>query len=729
MTAGLMPEEAPPHRAGPRAAAVRYTCPMHPEIVREQPDDCPICGMALEPAGVPAAEDGPNPELVDFTRRLWIGAPLAAVVFVLEMAAHMGVPVRDWMGARAFVIAQFALTSPVLLWVAAPFFKRGWASLVNRRANMWTLIALGTGTAYLYSVVASVLPGIFPPSFRAADGTVAVYYEAAAVIVVLVLVGQVLELRARQRTGGAIRALLDLAPKVVVRIAPDGAEHTVPLDQVAAGDRLRVRPGDSVPVDGVVVDGRSSVDESLITGEPMPVAKAVGDAVTGGTVNGTGSLIMRAEAVGAQTVLARIVLLVAEAQRSRAPIQGLADVVSGYFVPAVVVVAVVAFGAWSVLGPAPAMAHGLIAAVSVLIIACPCALGLATPMSVMVAMGRGARSGLLFRDAQALERLAGVGTVVVDKTGTLTEGRPAVTDVIAVTGDERDVLSLAASLERASEHPLAQAIVEAAEARGAAIETVAGFQSLTGEGVTGRVRGGPAALGSAALMHRLGIDPDGWRAEADRLRDDGRTVVFVAGDGALVGLIAVADPIKRTTPAAVAALRADGLRVVMATGDDARTAAAVAARLGIDEVRAQMSPPDKAGLVDELRAAGAGVAMAGDGVNDAPALASADVGIAMGSGADVAVESAGVTLVKGDLAGIVRARRLARATMGNIRQNLVFAFMYNALGVPLAAGVLYPVAGVLLSPIYAAAAMSLSSVSVIANALRLRHVGLSVANR
>lgn len=729
MTAGLMPEEVPPHRAGPQAAPARYTCPMHPEIVRAQPADCPICGMALEPAGVPAVEDGPNPELVDFTRRLWIGAPLAAAVFVLEMAAHVGVPVREWMGARAFVLAQFVLTSPVMLWVAAPFFKRGWASLVNRHANMWTLIALGTATAYLYSVVASALPGLFPPSFRAADGTVAVYYEAAAVIVALVLVGQVLELRARQRTGGAIRALLDLAPKMVQRIAADGAEHTVPLDQVAAGDRLRVRPGDSVPVDGVVIDGRSSVDESLISGEPMPVAKAVGDPVTGGTVNGTGGLIMRAEAVGAQTVLARIVQLVAEAQRSRAPIQGLADVVSGYFVPAVVAVAVVAFGAWSVFGPAPAMAHGLIAAVSVLIIACPCALGLATPMSVMVAMGRGARSGLLFRDAEALERLAGVGTVVVDKTGTLTEGRPAVTDVIAVAGDERDVLGLAASLERASEHPLARAIVEAAEARGAAIGTVAGFQSLTGEGVTGRVGGGPAALGSAALMHRLGIDPGGWRAEADRLRDDGRTVVFVAGDGALVGLIAVADPIKRTTPAAVAALRAEGLRVVMATGDDARTAAAVAARLGIDAVRAQMSPAAKAALVDELRASGTGVAMAGDGINDAPALASADVGIAMGSGADVAVESAGVTLVKGDLAGIVRARRLARATMGNIRQNLVFAFLYNALGVPLAAGVLYPVAGVLLSPMYAAAAMSLSSVSVIANALRLRHARLSGATR
>ncbi|MGF1624594.1 MAG: copper-translocating P-type ATPase [Alphaproteobacteria bacterium] len=697
---------------------------MHPQIVRDGPGDCPICGMALEPMGVPSADAGSNPELVDFTRRLWIGAPLTLVVLFLEMGAHFGLPLVAWLGHVAFSYGQLAFATPVVLWVAAPFFRRGWASIVNRSPNMWTLISIGTGAAFLYSVVATVAPGLFPPALRGMHGLVPVYFEAAAVIILLVLVGQIMELRARAQTGGAIRALLDLAPKTARRVGADGSEEDVPLDDVVAGDRLRVRPGDSVPVDGVVDRGRSAVDESMLTGEPVPVEKTAGDPVTAGTLNRTGSFIMRAERVGAETMLARIVALVAEAQRSRAPIQALADKVSGYFVPAVVAIAAIAFGVWLLAGPDPSLTYALVAAVSVLIIACPCALGLATPMSIMVATGRGALEGLLIRDAEALERLARVDTLIVDKTGTLTEGRPALTDVHALDGDPDRLLRLVASLERASEHPLAEAIVRGASERGVALAATEDFDAVTGQGVRGRVDGRAVALGNAALMRVDGIDPGALEAGADALRAEGKTVMLVALDGALAGFVAVADPIKPTTAAAIRALRAEGLRIVMATGDNPRTARAVASQLGIDDVRADVKPEDKAALVAEIKAGGAHVAMAGDGVNDAPALAAADVGIAMGAGADVAVESAGVTLVKGDLGGILRAHRLARATMRNIRQNLFLAFVYNAAGVPIAAGVLFPLTGTLLSPIYAAAAMSLSSVSVIANALRLRRARL-----
>jgi Cu+-exporting ATPase len=708
----------------PMPAGTQYTCPMHPEIVRDAPGSCPICGMALEPMGVPTGEEGPNPELVDFTRRLRVSGTLALPLLVLAMGPMLGLPFRDWIGERTAIWIELALATPVVLWAAIPFFERGWQSILNRSPNMWTLIAIGVGAAYLYSVVATLFPGLFPHSFRGHGGAVPVYFEAAAVIVALVFVGQVLELKARERTGSAIRALLDLAPKTARRIATDGSEADVPLDQVKRGDRLRIRPGESIPVDGVVVEGRSSVDESMITGEPVPVMKAADDALTGGTLNRNGSLVMRAERVGADTMLSRIVEMVAKAQRSRAPIQGLADRVSFYFVPTVVLAAVLAFVAWAAFGPPPSMAHALIAAVSVLIIACPCALGLATPMSIMTATGRGAQAGVLIRDAEALERFAGVDTLVVDKTGTLTLGRPKLTDVVAEGMDEDELLSLAASLERGSEHPLADALVEGARERGVQIVEAAEFDALAGKGVTGTVSGRRMAIGNAMLMRELGIETGALAARADAMRAEGKSAMFVAVDGRAAGIVAVADPIKETTAAAIRALHESGMRIVMATGDNERTARAVAARLGIDEVRADVLPEHKQALVEKLRAAGASVAMAGDGVNDAPALAAADVGIAMGTGADVAVESAGITLVKGDLNGIVRARTLARGTIRNIRQNLFFAFVYNAVGVPVAAGVLYPVFGLLLSPMIAAAAMSLSSVSVIGNALRLRTLKL-----
>lgn len=711
------PEPAPP--------GTLYTCPMHPEIVQEGPGTCPICGMALEPMSPSAAPSGPDPELVDFTRRLIVGAILTVPVMLLAMGPMLGLPVDAWLGHQIARWAELALATPVVLYSGWPFFVRCVASLRNMRPNMWTLIGLGVGAAYGYSVVAVITPGIFPDAFRAPDGSVGVYFEAAAVIVVLVLVGQVMELRARAKTGSAVRALLDLSPKTARRLGKDGAEEDVPLEQVQAGDRLRVRPGESIPVDGVVEDGRSSVDESMLTGEPVAVEKTAGDEVTGGTLNASGSFIMRAERVGSDTMLSNIVEMVAQAQRSRAPIQRLVDKVAAYFVPTVVGVALMAFIAWSFLGPPPAMAYALVAAVSVLIIACPCALGLATPMSIMVATGRGAQAGVLVREAQALERLAAVDTLIVDKTGTLTEGAPKLSDIVGLSDvSEDELLRLAASLERASEHPLAEAITEAARERGLELAEAQDFEAQTGKGITGRVGGRETAVGTPTLIKAAGADATQAEERAGRLREDGKTVVFVAVDGALTGLLAVADPIKQTARESVAELHAAGLRIVMATGDNEATALAVAHALDIDEVHAGLLPQDKADLVARLRAGDAVVAMAGDGVNDAPALAAADVGIAMGTGADVSIESAGMTLLRGDLRAIIRAVRLARATMRNIRQNLVFAFGYNALGVPIAAGALYPVFGILLSPMIAAAAMSLSSVSVIANALRLRGVRL-----
>ncbi|WP_417525657.1 heavy metal translocating P-type ATPase [Marinovum sp.] len=709
-------------KAGQRTAAgTEWTCPMHPEIVRDEPGACPICGMALEPM-VPT--DEPSEELADFTRRLWVSAVAAVPLVILTMGEMVALPVRDWVGHQTAIYLEFLLATPIVLWAAQPFFKRGWESVVNRSPNMWTLISLGVGAAYLYSLVATFLPGVFPEAYRMAHGTVGTYYEAAVVIVTLIFLGQVLELRARERTGDAIRALMDLAPKTARRILPDGTEYDAPLENIVTGDLLRVRPGDAVPVDGEVVEGRSSVDESMLTGEPVPVEKTEGDRVTGGTLNKNGTLAIRATQVGADTVLSQIVDMVAGARRSRAPIQGLADKVSSIFVPTVVLIAIAAFLSWLFLAPDPALVFAVASAVSVLIIACPCALGLATPISITTAAGRGAQAGVLIKDAEALERMARVDTLVVDKTGTLTEGKPKLTDVVAFSGSEDEVLALAAALESGSEHPLAEAIVAGATARGVTLDKAQDFEAVTGKGVQGRVNGRHVALGNAAMMAEVGVETTAAEAKADALRGDGKTAMFIAVDGALAGLVAVADPIKATTAAAIRALHDQGLRVIMATGDNQRTAEAVAKRLGIDEVRAGVLPADKKALIDELRAQGHSIAMAGDGVNDAPALAAADVGIAMGTGADVAVESAGLTLLGGDLTGIVRARKLAKATLRNIKQNLFFAFVYNAAGVPVAAGVLYPVFGVLLSPMIAAAAMSLSSVSVIANALRLRRLEL-----
>ncbi len=716
----LAPE---PPSAKPIPEGTIYTCPMHPEIRQVGPGSCPICGMALEPVEA-GAEAGPNPELVDMTRRFWIGLALTLPVFVLEMGGHL-TNLHMLLGPQLSNWAQLVLATPVVLWAGWPFFVRAWASLQTRNLNMFTLIAMGTGVAWVYSIVATVLPGLFPAAFRGMDGAVPVYFEAAAVITVLVLLGQVLELKAREQTSGAIRALLDLAPKRARRIRADGSDEEVGLDAVVVGDRLRVRPGESVPVDGAVLEGRSSVDESMVTGESMPVAKEPGSRVIGGTMNQSGSFVMCADRVGHETVLSQIVQMVAKAQRSRAPIQRLADQVSGWFVPLVIGTAVLAFLAWSTWGPEPRFTFGLIAAVSVLIIACPCALGLATPMSIMVGVGRGAQSGVLIKNAEAPERFEKVDTIVVDKTGTLTEGKPKVVAVRTASGQsEAELVRLAASLERGSQHPLATAIVQAANERGLALTDVADFDAPVGRGVTGSVEGRRLVIGNLRILWEAGIEAGELATVADRLRQEGATVIFVAVDRRAAGVIAIADPIKDTAPGALAALKTAGIRVVMLTGDNATTARAVAARLDITEVEAEVLPEDKSKVVARLRHEGRVVAMAGDGVNDAPALAAADVGVAMGTGTDVAMESAGVTLVKGDLNGIVRARRLSAATMSNIRQNLFFAFIYNAAGVPIAAGVLYPVFGIVLSPVIAAAVMAASSVSVIANALRLRRVGL-----
>ncbi|MCM8731599.1 heavy metal translocating P-type ATPase [Hephaestia sp. GCM10023244] len=701
-----------------------WTCPMHPEIRQDHPGACPICGMGLEPEMV-TADTGPSAELTDMSRRFWIALVLALPVFVLEMGGHLFPALHRLVPAQLSTWLQFALATPVVLWAGWPFFERGWASLKTRNLNMFTLIAMGTGVAWAYSVVATLLPGIFPTAFRAGDGTVAVYFEAAAVITTLVLLGQVLELRARERTSGAIKALLNLAPKTARRIAVDGSDEEVSLDLIAVGDRLRVRPGEKVPVDGVVEEGRSALDESMVTGESMPVTKTVADAVIGGTMNQSGALVIRADKIGRDTMLARIVQMVAEAQRSRAPIQRMADQVAGWFVPAVLAVAVIAFVAWGIWGPEPRLAHGLVAAVAVLIIACPCALGLATPMSIMVGVGRGAGLGVLIKNAEALEHMEKVDTLVVDKTGTLTEGKPAVTRIIAAEGfEEHDLLRIAAGVERASEHPLALAIVDAALAREIAIPAVSDFDSPTGKGAMGWIEGKRVTLGNARFLDEEGVATASLAAQADQLRADGATAIFMGIDSRVAGVFAIADPIKPTTPEALAALRADGIKVVMLTGDNRTTAEAVARHLGIDAVEADVLPDQKAAVVAKLKQQGRVVAMAGDGVNDAPALAAADVGIAMGHGTDVAMESAGVTLLQGDLNGIVRARQLSEATMANIRQNLFFAFVYNAAGVPIAAGLLYPFFGVLLSPMIAAAAMALSSFSVVANALRLNRVRL-----
>jgi Cu+-exporting ATPase len=700
-----------------------YTCPMHPQIRQVGPGSCPICGMALEPE-IAGTETGPNPELVDMSRRFWIGLVLTLPVLALEMGGHL-TNLHMVLGKNLSNWIQFALGTPVVLWAGWPFFVRGWQSLVTRNLNMFTLIAMGTGVAWLYSVVAVLMPNLFPAAFRDAEGAVAVYFEAAAVITVLVLLGQVLELRAREATSGAIRALLDLAPKTARRVKDDGSDEEVSLDSVQVGDRLRVRPGDKVPVDGVVLEGRSALDESMVTGESMPVTKEKDSRVIGGTINKSGSFVMRADKIGRDTLLSRIVQMVASAQRSRAPIQRLADQVSAWFVPAVIAVALLAFVAWAMFGPEPRFAFGLVAAVSVLIIACPCALGLATPMSIMVGVGRGAQAGVLIKNAEALERMEKVDTLVIDKTGTLTEGKPKVVAIAPAAGfDEAKILQLAASVERGSEHPLATAIVAAAAERKIALMNVTGFDSPVGKGVVGAVDNGKLALGNAKFLAELGVDTSVLAAEAERLRADGATAIFLAVNGKPAGVIAIADPVKPTTPDALKVLAVDGVRVVMLTGDNRTTAQAVARRLGIAEVEAEVLPDQKSAIVEKLRREGRVVAMAGDGVNDAPALAAAEVGIAMGTGADVAIESAGITLLKGDLTGIVKARALSEAVMRNIRQNLFFAFIYNALGVPVAAGVLYPFFGILLSPIIAAAAMALSSVSVVGNALRLRRVRL-----
>jgi P-type Cu+ transporter len=700
-----------------------YTCPMHPEIEQPGPGDCPICGMALEPKTVMVGE-GPSAEYLDMRRRFWISAALAGPLLVWVMGEHL-LGLGHTIPRQLAHWLQLGLATPVLLWAGSFVFKRFVASLRRMSPNMWTLIGLGTGAAYLYSVVATLAPGIFPAAFRGPEGQVDVYFEAAAVIIALVLLGQLLEIRARERTSGAIKALLGLAPKTARRVRDDGSDEEVAVEEVQVGDRLRVRPGDKIPVDGAVLEGRSTIDESMLTGEPVPVEKTMGARVSGGTINQSGSFVFRAERVGSETMLAQIVQMVAEAQRSRAPIQSLVDVVASWFVPAVVAVAILAFIAWTVFGPPPAMAYALVAAVSVLIIACPCALGLATPVSIMVGTGRGAQAGVLIKNAEALERFAKVDTLVVDKTGTLTLGKPKVTTLVPAEGiDENDLLMLAASLERASEHPLAAAIVDAAGARGLELLEASDFDSITGEGVHGRVDGREVALGNQRLMESLQVDPGALAERAEMQRVEGETVMFVAVDGRMAGLVCVADPIKETTSGALEALRKEGLRIVMLTGDNRTTAEAVAKKVGIEEIQAEVLPERKNEVVRRLQEEGKVVAMAGDGINDAPALAQADIGIAMGTGADVAMESAGITLVKGDLRGLVRARRLSEATMRNIKQNLFFAFVYNAVGVPIAAGVLYPFIGLLLSPIIAAAAMSLSSVSVIGNALRLRAVRL-----
>jgi Cu+-exporting ATPase len=711
----------PPPAPVPQGAI--YTCPMHPEIRQSGPGSCPICGMALEPM-LATAQAGPNPELVDMTRRLWIGLVLAVPVVALEMGGHLtnlhmliGQALSNWI--------QLVIATPVVLWAGWPFFVRGWTSVVTRNLNMFTLIAMGTGVAWTYSVVATFAPWVFPAAFRGEDGAVAVYFEAAAVITVLVLLGQVLELRAREQTSGAIRALLDLAPKTARRLKDDGTDEEVSLEVVAVGDRLRVRPGEKVPVDGMLIEGRSALDESMVTGESMPVTKEAGAKLIGGTLNQTGAFVMRAEKVGRDTMLAQIVQMVANAQRSRAPIQRLADQVAGWFVPAVILIALVAFGAWATFGPEPRFAFGLVAAVTVLIIACPCALGLATPMSIMVGVGRGAQAGVLIKNAEALERMERIDTLVVDKTGTLTEGKPRVVAVVPVQGmNEAELLRLAASVEKASEHPLARAIMDAAAERKVVLAQLTDFDAPTGKGAIGTVDNRKIVLGNARFLGEVGISVAPLEAQAEQLREDGATAIYLAANGKIAGVIAIADPVKATTPEAIKALTAEGVRVVMLTGDNKTTAQAVARRLGITEVEAEVLPDQKSAVVERLRREGRAVAMAGDGVNDAPALAAAEVGIAMGTGTDVAIESAGVTLLKGDLTGIVRARRLSAATMGNIRQNLFFAFVYNAAGVPIAAGALYPAFGILLSPIIAAAAMALSSVSVVGNALRLRRVRL-----
>ncbi|MDH2350062.1 heavy metal translocating P-type ATPase [Bradyrhizobium sp. SSUT112] len=696
-----------------------YTCPMHPDVRQVGPGSCPICGMALEPE-VASLDTGPNPELADMTRRFWIGGALALPAVALEMGGHLAGP-HNWIDPALSNWIQLVFATPVVLWAGWPFFVRGWQSLLTRNLNMFTLIAMGTGVAYVYSLIGTIAPQIFPATFRGHGGAVAVYFEAAAVITVLVLLGQVLELRARDATSGAIKALLQLAPKTARRVEPDGSEHEVEIDALHAGDRLRVRPGEKVPVDGVILEGRSSLDESLVTGESMPVTKEAGAKVIAGTLNQSGSFIMRADKVGRETLLSQIVQMVADAQRSRAPIQRLADQVAGWFVPTVIAVALAAFAAWAWFGPEPRLAYGLVAAVSVLIIACPCALGLATPMSIMVGVGRGAQAGVLIKNAEALERMEKIDTLVVDKTGTLTVGKPKVVAIVPSAGfAEDDILRMAASVERASEHPLADAIMRAAKEKQLTLGQVEQFDSPTGKGATGKVDGKTIVLGNAKYLTSIGIDTKTLDTEAERLRGDGATVINMAVDGRLAGLFAIADPVKASTPEALKALAAEGIKVIMLTGDNRTTAEAVARRLGIAEVEAEVLPEQKSAVVTKLQKAGRSVAMAGDGVNDAPALAAAEVGIAMGTGTDVAMESAGVTLLRGDLTGIVRARKLSQATMSNIRQNLFFAFIYNAAGIPIAAGILYPAFGVLLSPIIAAAAMALSSVSVVGNALRLR---------
>jgi Cu+-exporting ATPase len=710
------------HHADPKAAVPEgtiYTCPMHPQIRQIGPGHCPICGMALEPE-VASLDAPPNPELADMTRRFWIGLVLSLPTVVLEMGGHLAGG-HGWIDQTLSNWIQLAFATPVVLWAGWPFFMRGWQSLVTRNLNMFTLIAMGTGVAYVYSLIGTVAPDIFPATFRGHDGAVAVYFEAAAVITVLVLLGQVLELRAREATSGAIKALLDLAPKTARLVDENGADHEVPIDSLKVGDKLRVRPGEKVPVDGVILEGRSTLDESLVTGESMPVTKEAGAKVIAGTLNQSGSFVMHADKVGRDTLLSQIVKMVADAQRSRAPIQRLADQVAGWFVPAVIVIAVIAFGVWSLFGPEPRMAYGLVAAVNVLIIACPCALGLATPMSIMVGVGRGAQAGVLIKNAEALERMEKVDTLVVDKTGTLTEGKPKVVAIVTAGGvQESEILRLAASVERASAHPLADAVVRAAKERNLDLSKVEEFDSPTGKGATGKVDGKTIVLGNSSFLKSAGINSEPLDEQAERLREDGATVINIALDGRLAGLFAVADPIKPSTPDALKALAAEGIKVIMLTGDNRTTANAVARKLGITDVEAEVLPDQKIAVVAKLQKAGRIAAMAGDGVNDAPALAAADVGIAMGTGTDVAMESAGITLLKGDLGGIVRARRLSQATMRNIRQNLFFAFVYNAAGIPIAAGILYPHFGILLSPIIAAAAMALSSVSVVGNALRLR---------